>query len=356
MRPRVSRIGAPLSSIGQLAVVLGDQHGVVGETHDGAEAEHLARRVLHRLPRRLVDDAEYRVQRVAQRLGAPAGEGLRDRVQQRDPPLRVGHHDRVPDAGEGGAKTLALGVQHVGRPLAGGLVARDQRDDHRDQDQTQRETNHGAGERGAGVGARVRLPPGEQRALELLHAVDLVADQIHQALPLPLEQVLPGERERPARVGLGPEAVEPLPQHREPLGHELLEPEHVRGLRRIVHGERPEPREVARDSRRRLLVGLEIDPLAGQEIAALTGLGVLEGGDDLLELALHLVGVRHPLHADRDLADVVQREDRVGQERDDQQGHRDGLAARQAPGHAGHPAFGVSGRPRGRAPPRPGTA
>ncbi len=231
MRPRVSRIGAPLSSMGSSLPSL------------AISTVWLARPTM--VPRRitlltgfstvsrvvLVDDAEHRVQGLAQRLGAPAGEGLRDRVQQGDPPLRVGHHDRVADAGERGAEALALGVQHVGGPLAGGQVARDERDDHRDQHEPEREADHRAGERGAGVGARGRLPPGEQRALELLHAVDLVADQVHHALALALEQVLPGERERPAPVGLGLEAVEPLPEHREPLGGELLQLEHVRGLR-----------------------------------------------------------------------------------------------------------------------------
>ena len=91
-------------------------------------------------------------------------------------------------------------------------------------------------ERGAGVGARGRVSPGEQRALELLHAVDLVADQVHQALALALEEVLAGEHERPALVRLGLEAVDSLPEHRQPLGGELLELEDVRGLRRHCPG------------------------------------------------------------------------------------------------------------------------
>jgi hypothetical protein len=68
----------------------------------------------------------------------------------------------------------------------------------------------------------------------------------------------------------------------------------------IVGGQPVQVRErgVARDEGR--LIRLEIGIVAGEEVAALPGLGILELGQQAGKLAAHLVGVRHPgVHLDQ---------------------------------------------------------
>ena len=81
-----------------LGAVAGDQDGVVGEADDGAFAQRPQGRIVDRLARVLVDDAEDLVEGAAGRVVArPAGEALGDGVQRHDPGGGVGHDDAVPD-------------------------------------------------------------------------------------------------------------------------------------------------------------------------------------------------------------------------------------------------------------------
>ena len=67
---------------------------------------------LDRLAALFVDDAEHAVQRLARCFfQRPAGQGLSDRVEERDPPLGVGGNHRIANAGEGDTAPLRLEVQ-----------------------------------------------------------------------------------------------------------------------------------------------------------------------------------------------------------------------------------------------------
>src|SRR5204862_5366385 len=90
--------------------------GVVRQADDGAFAERARRRVLDRLARRLVDDAEDRLERPALRfVAAPAGERLGDGIETADAAVEVGCDHRIADALERDAQALALrGDQRFG--------------------------------------------------------------------------------------------------------------------------------------------------------------------------------------------------------------------------------------------------
>ena len=84
---------------GRVASVFGDEHGVVRQPDDDPFARDLARRILDRLARLLVDDVKDFFQRLTARLvQRPAGEFLRHRVEQFDAPFDIGHNGAVADA------------------------------------------------------------------------------------------------------------------------------------------------------------------------------------------------------------------------------------------------------------------
>ena len=87
-----------------------DQHGMIGQAHHLALAQHPADGALHFAARLLVDNVENPVERQAASfgLGVP-GQTLRDRIHHAHRALRVGGDDGVPNAIERGAEQVAGG-------------------------------------------------------------------------------------------------------------------------------------------------------------------------------------------------------------------------------------------------------
>ena len=97
-----------------LAAVPGQERRVVGQPDHRAQAEHLGRGILDRLPGLLVDDVEHLGQRPPDRLRSrPAGQRFGRWVQEGHTSLGVGGDDRVADAGQ----------RHRVAALAGGNTA-----------------------------------------------------------------------------------------------------------------------------------------------------------------------------------------------------------------------------------------
>ncbi len=97
---------------GSFRAVLGDEQAVVRQPDDHALPQGSDGGTLDRLAALFVDDAEHAVERLARRLFLrPAGQGLGDRVQERDPPVGVGGDHRIADAGERDTTPLRLEVQ-----------------------------------------------------------------------------------------------------------------------------------------------------------------------------------------------------------------------------------------------------
>ena len=95
-----------------LAAVLANQHRVIRQANDDPLAKRFRRRVLDRPARLLVDDAEHRVERLADGIRLhPAGQRFGDGIHVRDAAVDVGGDDRVADAAQRDAQQLA--------PLAG---------------------------------------------------------------------------------------------------------------------------------------------------------------------------------------------------------------------------------------------
>jgi hypothetical protein len=228
-----------------------------------------------------------------------------NRIEQGHLPLRVGDDHRVADADERCAESLALGVDHVRGPLAHRHVRGEEPDDHHHQQQPEAEGDGGGEQRGPRAGPGGGVATRQERALRALHLGDLGADPIHDALALVGQQALARRLQHATLVRIRLVHADPALQPVEPLGHELLEPQEPHGLLRVVGDELPELGELPGDAGHRLLVGLQIAAVAGEQIAALPVLGVLQRREHLLELRQHLVGVGDPLDAVGDLADVV---------------------------------------------------
>jgi hypothetical protein len=99
---------------GSFRAVLGDEQAVVGQPDDHAVAQGSDGWTLHRLAAHFVDDAEHAVERLARcLLQRPAGQGLSDRVEERNPPLGVRGNHRIANAGERDTTPLGLEVQRI---------------------------------------------------------------------------------------------------------------------------------------------------------------------------------------------------------------------------------------------------
>jgi hypothetical protein len=103
---------------GHLAAVPGQERRVVGLPDHRAQAQHLGRGILGRLPSLLVDNAEH--------LGewpphgvcqGPARQRLGRRVQEDQPGLGVGRDDRVADAREGDRVAALAGRDAAARAV-----------------------------------------------------------------------------------------------------------------------------------------------------------------------------------------------------------------------------------------------
>ena len=97
---------------GPFRAVLGDEQAVVRQPDDHALPQGSHRGTLDRLAALFVDDAEHAVERSARRLlQHPAGQGLRDRVEEGDAALGVRGNHRIANAGERDTTPLRLEVQ-----------------------------------------------------------------------------------------------------------------------------------------------------------------------------------------------------------------------------------------------------
>jgi hypothetical protein len=91
---------------------------VVRQADDRSLPQCAERRILRRLLRRLVDDAEDGLQRLSLRIaGIPPGEGLGDGVHAGDAAFAIGGDDGVSDARERHAKLLVLGFGSASRAV-----------------------------------------------------------------------------------------------------------------------------------------------------------------------------------------------------------------------------------------------
>ena len=124
---------------GRLPAVPGQQRRVVGQPDHRAQAEHLGRGVLDRLPGLLVDDAEHLGQRppdgVRQR---PPRQRLGRRVQEGHPGLGVGRDDRVADARERDRVAALAGRDAAPGAVQGFTQAADERADQHEERQGNR--------------------------------------------------------------------------------------------------------------------------------------------------------------------------------------------------------------------------
>ena len=129
---------------GALRAILGDQDGVVGQSDDGALAQHPADRVFAGFERALVGNAENLVQRFCTSLRLePAGEILGDPVHLFDLPLGIRRDDGIANAVQRGAELLLCKpfflFRFVQHSVVSGLVLAMQRDKHRGSEQDQQD-------------------------------------------------------------------------------------------------------------------------------------------------------------------------------------------------------------------------
>ena len=111
---------------GPLGPVPGEQYRMVAQADDDALPNHLRHRVLDRPAGLLVQDGEYRLQRLPLGLFlAPAGQGFGHRVEERHPAFGVRGDDRIANADERDPQPLPLLPQGLVRPLALGHVPED---------------------------------------------------------------------------------------------------------------------------------------------------------------------------------------------------------------------------------------
>ena len=143
----------------------------------------------------------------------------------------------------------------------------------------------------AAAAARLGLggAPGEEGGLGALDLRHEGADGVHLPLADPLPDASAG--------GLGalvPLQLEHLAQPGEPGRGQALQVPHPHLLAGVVPGERAQAGEVLADLGGGGLVGREIARLAGDQVAALPRLGVLDGRHRPFELGQDPMGVSHP--------------------------------------------------------------
>jgi hypothetical protein len=273
--------------------ISGDEHGVVGETHDPAFAEDPGHRILHRKLRGLVDDAEHRVERPVPRLGlGPAGQALGDRIHRTDPPGLVGRDHGVADAHERGPEPRFRARRDRGdgfRGRAGGLLALPLsrgpvEQGHRDADDEQGHTEP-SDVRAEDRPALAPLPRGARSVEPVLladHLQGQLSDLVHQALAAVGGDDAGGDVE--PQIGARADG-------RVELGHLLrdrgLETPEAGLLSRIVLGELAERGQLGRHVDDRLGERREIVRIARDDVAALPGLRVLHEREDALGLLAH---------------------------------------------------------------------
>ncbi len=183
-------------------------------------------------------------------------------------------------------EALAAAAEHLLGPAPLGDVVADEVEDRAEQGEVEEDQHDVDPHRVAHAAAR-RVDLGvEPPALLDPHLLEDVADLPH----LRLGRARHGDR---GRVGaLGPEQLDRPAQPLESRRDEIPQPGDAIALVRAVGGEGPEGAEVLGEPVGRGLVGVEERLVAGDQVAALAGLGVGDQRADRLDLGHHPEGVR----------------------------------------------------------------
>ena len=260
--------------------VFSDEEGVVGESDDEAGAEDFFDGAFDGVAGVFVDDVEDFDDGLAAGFGeGPAGEGFGDGVHEGDAGVEIGDEDGVADAAEGDGEEVFLAAGFG----EGGGAAFDFGDDAGIGPEAEEEFEAGGGEEDEGA-PRGGVVDGVAEGLEggfLIGdgLVEDVAEVVHYFFAgVGIDDGLSGfeavfAAEVDSAVELGEFVVGEGGDfcdggRREETGGGLL----------------LELGEVGVDGVDGVVVGLEVFVVAGEEEAALAGLGVFEGGEGLLEL------------------------------------------------------------------------
>ena len=245
--------------------------------------QHAGDRILEDLAAALVDDAEDVLNRPTQRIRlGQSGERFGHGIDEGDASSDIGGDDAVADAREGDAQVLAF-VGHLLRGPLADASEQDREQRHADEERTA----HDPAADSAAPRPRVRrlgLSSAllELRALLLLHLADQAADAVHRLLPLVGADGGHGPAQSTALAKLdgagelGQLRLDGLTQGADPLG-----------LPGIVGDQLRQPLDRARHRGDRGAIGLEIAGVSGQDVAALSGLGLGRPQQDVVQLMLN---------------------------------------------------------------------
>ncbi len=219
-----------------------------------------------------------RAQVLALSLGErPARQVLGDGVEEADLATIIGRNHSVADAGQCAAKQLALFEKIRSGPSLISEESREQPDKAADGDKPQ----HCREDRGALCPAvRLVVGPlaiGEQRMLVVLHSGDETSHRVHRGFA----------RAGHHRILGGLEIFLPQLDDAGQLGrlgvNRLVQSGDGLLLLAIIGGQSREPLEPLVDYRRRIMIGLEIFVIAGDDVTALPRFGILHFGEQGLE-------------------------------------------------------------------------